>query len=122
MTPSLLKSLLRLLYGCQVPDESLLNQKNKQFIKVMVSACLIWDGATKLFLLMGWSEKECTDIQTRSFIYIYIYIYVFDAYTYKYIRRLYIHNNCIFVQDNALSHCSNHVQHFIQEALNSGFL
>ena len=33
----------------QVPDENLFHQKNKQSIKVMVSACLTWNGATKPF-------------------------------------------------------------------------
>ena len=36
----------------QVPDENLFHQKNKQSIKVMVSACLTWNGATKTFFLM----------------------------------------------------------------------
>ena len=33
----------------QVPDENLFHQKKKQSIKVMVSACLTWNGATKPF-------------------------------------------------------------------------
>ena len=31
----------------QVSDENLFHQTNKQSIKVMVSACLTWNGATK---------------------------------------------------------------------------
>ena len=37
----------------QVPDENLFLQKNKQPIKVMVSACLTWNRATKPFFVYG---------------------------------------------------------------------
>ena len=38
------------------------------------------------------------------------------------VQCLYIHKNWIFVQDNAPSHHSNHVQDFLQEALNLRFV
>ena len=41
----------------QVPDENLFHQKNKQSIKVMVSACLTWNGATKPFFVNGCGVK-----------------------------------------------------------------
>ena len=41
----------------QVPDENLFHQKNKQSIKVMVSACLTCNGATKPILV-----NRCKDI------------------------------------------------------------
>ena len=37
----------------QVPDENLFLQKNKQPIKVMASACLTWNRATKPFFVYG---------------------------------------------------------------------
>ena len=38
------------------------------------------------------------------------------------VQRLYKHKNWIIVQDNAPSHCSNLVQDFLQETLNSSFI
>ena len=95
----------------QIPDENLFHQKNKLSIKVIVSACLTWNGVTKPFFVNGCGVKM-------------------NAKTYKQhlqkellpaVQRLYKHN-WIFVQDNTPSHRSNHVQDFLQEALNSRFI
>ena len=48
----------------QVPDENLFHQKNKQSIKVMVSASLTWNGVTKPFFVNGCGVKM--NINTRQ--------------------------------------------------------
>ena len=89
----------------QVPDENLFHQKNKQSIKVMVSASLTWNGVTKPFFVNGCGVKM-------------------NAKTYKQhlqkellpaFQRLCKHKNWTFVQGNAPSHRSNLVQDFLQE-------
>ena len=40
-----------------VPDDNFFHQTNKQSIKVMVSDCLTWNGATKSFFIKGCLAK-----------------------------------------------------------------
>ena len=86
----------------QVPDENLFHQTNKQFIKVIVSACLTWNGATKPFFVNGYEVK-------------------INAKTYKQHLQINI-KNWIFGQDNTSSHRPNPIQDFLQETLNSSFI
>ena len=95
----------------QVPDENLF-QKNKQPIRVMVSACLTRNGATKPIFVNGCEVKMNTKIYKR-----HLQKELLPA-----VQCLYKHKNWIFVQDNAPSHRSNLVQDFLQETLNSGFI
>ena len=96
----------------QVPDENLFHQKDKQSIKVMVSACLLWNGATKPFFVNGCGVK----MNAKTYKLHLQKELLSDA------QRLYKHKNWIFVQDNAPSHRSNLVQGFLQETLNSRFI
>ena len=86
----------------QVPDENVFHQTNKQSIKVIVSACLTWNEATKPFFVNGYEVKM-------------------NAKTYK---RHWLMNikNWIFLQDNTSSHRQNPIQDFLQETLNSRFI
>ena len=72
----------------QVPDNNLFHRTNKQSIRVMISACLTWNGATKPFFVNGCGVKV-------------------NAQTYKQhlqkellsaVQRLYLHKNWIPVQ------------------------
>ena len=96
----------------QIPDENLFHQKSKQSIKVMVSAFLTWNGATKPFFVNGCGVKMNAKTCKR-----HLQKELLPA-----VQRLYKHKNCIFVQDNAPSHRSNLVQDFLQETLNSRFI
>ena len=56
----------------QVPHENLFHQKNKQSIKVTVSACLTWNGATKPFFVNGsWvkmnPKRHTSNIHRKNF-------------------------------------------------------
>ena len=96
----------------QVPYENLLHQTNKQSIKVMVSACFIWNGATKPFFVNECGVKVNAKTYKR-----HLQKELLHA-----VQRLYKHKNCTFVQDNAPSHRSNLVQDFLQETMNSSFI
>ena len=96
----------------QVPDENLFHQTNKQSIKVMVSACLTWNGATKPFFVNGSGVKVNAQTYKR-----HLQKELLPA-----VQRLNNHKNWIFVQDNATSHRSNLVQDFLQKTLNSRFI
>ena len=86
------------------------HQTNKQSIKVIVSACLRWNGATKPFFVTGCGVKV-------------------NARTYKRQKELLPAVQCLckhktwsFVQENEPSHCSNLEQNFLQESLSSLFI
>ena len=96
----------------QVPDENLFHQKDKQSIKVMVSACLLWNGATKPFFVNGCGVK----MNAKTYKLHLQKELLSDA------QHLYKHKNWIFVQDNVPSHRSNIVQDSLQETLNSRFI
>ena len=81
----------------QVPDENLFHQKNNQPIKVMVSACLTRNGATKPFFVNGCEVKMNAKIYKR-----HLQKELLPA-----VQCLYKHKNWIFVQDNAPLHSSN---------------
>ena len=91
-----------------VPDQNIFHQTNKQSIKLMVSACLTWNRATKPFFVNGCEVKVNAQTYKR-----HLQKELLPA-----VQRLYKHKNWIFVQDNELSHRSNPVQDFIQETLN----
>ena len=92
----------------QVPDQNIFDQTNKQSIKLMVSACLTWNRATKPFFVNGCEVKVNAQTYKR-----HLQKELLPA-----VQRLYKQKNWIFVQDNELSHRSNPVQDFIQETLN----
>ena len=80
----------------QAPDENLFHQKNKQSIKVMVSACLTWNGATKPFFVNGCGVKMNAKAYKQHL----------QKELVPAVQHLYKHKNWIFVQDNTPSHCS----------------
>jgi len=95
-----------------VPEENLFHQTNRQSKKVMVSACLTWNGATQPFFVNENGMKV-------------------NAVTYKKhlekklipsVAKLFPHENWIFLQDGAPSHGSNLVQGFMEERLRKRFV
>ena len=95
----------------QVPDENLFHQTNKQSIKVMASACLIWNGTTKSFF------NGCVVKVNAQAYKLHLQKEILPV-----VQRFYVHKNWIFVQGNAPSHRSNLVQDFLQEALSLSFI
>ena len=93
-----------------VPEANLFHHSNRQSKKVMVSACLSWNGATKpLFVLTKVSKSmlfHTSDTSKRNF------------------SRLL--KSClvvwIFFQDGAPSRGSNLVQEFLKEKLKKRFV
>ena len=72
----------------QIPDENLFHQKSKQSIKVMVSAFLTWNGATKPFFVNGcgvkMNPKTCKrDLQKEFYLPFNAFINIKIAFLYK---------------------------------------
>ena len=79
-----------------VPQENLCHQSNRQSKKVMVSACLSWNGATKPFFVNNEGVKVNAESYKR-----HLEKKLFPS------NRTFTHEQWIFLQDGAPSHTSN---------------
>ena len=95
-----------------VPESNLYHNTNRQSKKVMVSACLTWNGATKPFFVNSGGIKV-------------------NAVSYKKhlekkllpaVETMFTHEQWIFLQDGAPAHGSNLVQDFMKERLKKRFV
>jgi len=94
-----------------VPDDNLFHHMNRQSKKVMVSACLSWNGATKPFFVNSGGVK----VNANS------YKNHLEKELLSSISNLFAYNKWTFLQDSAPSHGSNLVQNFLQEKLGKRF-
>ena len=95
-----------------VPQENLCHQTNRQPKKVMVSACLSWNGATKPFFV----NDEGVKVNAKS------YKRHLEKKLLPAVQTLFSHEQWIFLQDGAPSHTSNLVQEFLKDKLNKRFV
>ena len=95
-----------------IEDTRLFHQSNKQSVKVMVSACITWNGATKPFFVTGEGLKV-------------------NAVSYKKhlekelipdIEKVVKKKHWIFLQDSAPSHRAKIVQNLLDEKLGKRFI
>ena len=95
-----------------VEPKRLFSERNKQSIKVMVSAIFSWKGVSQPFFVGGSKIK----VNAESYL--------------KHLRddlipaaeAMYPHNDFTFVQDSAPSHRANKIQKFLIEKLKSRFV
>ena len=95
-----------------VPEENLFHQSNRQSKKVMVSACLTWNGATPPFFVNG-SGVKVNAISYKKHL---------EKKLLPSVSKLFAHEQWIFLQDGAPSHSSNLVQDFMNERLRKRFI
>ena len=95
-----------------IQPNRLFQHSNKQSIKVMVSACVTWNGATKPCFV---NEKGLKVNATR-------YKKHLEKELFPEIDRIVGNKSWIFIQDSAPSHRSNLVQSFLKEKLKSRFV
>ena len=85
------------------------HHQNKMCVKVMVSSCVTWNGATKPIFV---NEKGLKVNAAR-------YKNHLEKELFPEINRLVGNKNWTFIQDSAPSHRSNLVQEFLQDQLKS---
>ena len=95
-----------------VSDKRLYHEKNRQSVKVMVSACVTWHGATKPFFVTNNNVKVNAQ-RYKSHL---------QKYLLPDIDRVVKRKDWILVQDSAPSHRSNLVQDFLKEQLKNRFI
>ena len=95
-----------------IQAERLFHKKNRQSVKVMVSACITWHGVTKPFLV---NEKNLKVNAQR-------YKKHLEKQLLPSINGMLKRKDWIFVQDSAPSHRANMVQDFLTEQLRRRFV
>ena len=82
-----------------IPDENLLIMTNKISKKVMISAAILWNGATKSFLLSNNGIKVNKENYLRKELFLAV-------------KKV---DHWIFAQDGTPSHRPNLVQYFLKQ-------
>ena len=102
------------VYGSKndVDDKCLFHLTNKQSIKVMVSACLTWYGATKPFFVNDKGLKVNSKTYKKHL----------EKELIPDIERIMKRRNWMFIQNSAPSHRSNLVQDFLTEKIDKRFI
>ena len=95
-----------------VNDKRLFHPTNKQSIKVMVSACLTWYGATKPFFVNDKGLKVNSKTYKKHL----------EKELIPDIERIMKRRDWMFIQDSAPSHRSNLVQNFLTGKIDKRFM
>lgn len=95
-----------------VPEENLCHQSNRQSKKVMVSACLTWNGPTPPFFVNDSGMKVNAVFYKKHL----------EKKLIPSVEKLFSHKQWIFLQDSAPSHGSNLVQGYMNERLRKRFV
>jgi len=94
-----------------VPEANLFHHSNRQSKKVMVSACLSWNGATKPLFVNDKGVKVNAVSYKRHL----------EKKLLSSVEKLFTYDQWIFLQDGAPSHRSNLVQDFLKEKSSPDF-
>ena len=95
-----------------ISDDRLFHNTNRQFKKVMLSACITWYGATNSFFVNNKSLK----VNAKR------YKTHLEKELLPNIESMMKRKDWIFIQDSAPSHRANLVQDFLLEKLNKRFV
>ena len=111
----------------QVPDYNIFNQTSKQLIKVMVSDCLTWYGATNHFLLMDvrqkWMHNHTNYIFRKNFYLLFnAFIYLKTGFLYKTMYHHTIQTSCMIFYKKHSIHVFVWCQYFNHKLLIFNFV